>query len=383
MRHLRVWTALVLVVLWGLSFAANAGDNYDDKWSPAQEDFDLTRPGSMGRAFIGIAEDNAAIIYNPAGMAQKNIFNLSFEGALNPATGKTMSYAGSILDSVARPVVMELSYSYQRYESIRPWTASKSIRDLNNGYAGNTTKENGFYLNYGQNDLRPETNSADSIRALWGRYLPGRTDRHTLRMAIGGSLGDYFHMATTIKYTHVTREGRAKLDRVNADLGFLLTTDVGLRIGTVLYNLSPWTYQQWPLKFGFGFAYVIKDELYIDADLVSTFNVKSYRENFGKLDDSLTIINTGTDKSPHYLISHVRREYTRGTTLSPRFGLEYIILRMVALRTGYEWDQYDNLHYVTGGAAWRGETYSIGVGYSQSLPDQAKRSVMFNFDFQL
>ena len=382
MRHLRVWTALAAVVLWGLAFAAQAED-YRDKWSPAQEEFDMTRPGSMGRAFIAIAEDNAAALYNPAGMAQKNIFNLSFEGAINPQNGRTMSYAGSILDSVARPLVMELAYSFQRYDTIQDWAVDKTMRELSNNYGGNTTSnaDNALWLNYAKGDLK-QNSSKDQMRAILGRYVPGQTDRHTLRMALGGSLGDYFHMGTTIKYTNVKRPGRAELNRVNADLGFLLTTDVGLRIGTVLYNLSPWTYQQWPLKFGFGFAYVIKEELYLDADLVSTFNPKAWREK--RVNKGPVLINTAAKGStPHYLVNHILREYNQDTTLSPRFGAEYIILKMVALRTGYEWDQYDNLHYVTGGLAFTGEGYSLGVGYSQSLPSQAKRSLMFNFDFQL
>lgn len=288
---------------------------WKDEWSPMREEIDFSRPLAMGRAFIGLAEGNAAYLYNPAGIAQRPLYSVSLDAEFNPIK-EYKTFAGSIIDSVTSPVAAEVGYAFSMFDT-----------------------ENQYNLN--------------------GDPVNGSEQRHLVRLAIGGALGEYVMLGITGKYVYAQRNHRRTINTATTDVGLLLRTSVGLQLGVVGYNLIPSKYQQLPLKLGVGIGYMMIDQLYVDFDAVIRFDV--YRD---KSDTEDLILPTGTK-------------------VAYRAGFEYIIVGMIPLRVGYEYDGYMENHIVSAGLAYKDPSFSIGAGYSQGLVITDEHILGITLDFMM
>ena len=300
--------------------------------STADDEIAFSRPLALGRAFIGIAEGNAAYIYNPAGIAQVQKYTIDGHFEFDPLWNQKVLSA-SVMDSISSPLAAELGYSFSWWD-----------------------QEDRVKQNY-------------DLQGMDLSDLAGNTYRHTARMTLGGKVSDYFMVGTTLKYAHVTRESRKTIDTATLDIGLLINTGVGLKLGIVGYNLLPIRpYDRWPIKLGVGLSFSLPEEFYIDYDQIVVFDVKEYRER--------PVIS----KKGGVVFTQ-----PRGTSLAYRVGLEYIISQVVPLRVGYEHDDFSENHFFNFGIAYREKTFSINLSYSQGLVKSktADRMLSFGFDFQI
>jgi|GEM_PF-3309509 len=360
--------AKTILIIGLLLFSTNlyAQENYltfEDTWSPAHEEIATSRALAMGRAFISIAEGNSAYLYNPAGVAQTMSYSLGIDSEFNP-TGNTMAFGASIVDAATSALCAQVGFTFHRYESRQLWEDGGTNPDLdwlqNDSSTPDTAPPFLFDRNSDGQLREPMTNytpldlandKVSDFRRMFGVYKKSVVNRYVPRLSLAGAIGKYFFLGGTAKYLYAERPGRHSVNAANVDIGMLVKTDFGLRLGVVGYNLINTSYDNWPLKLGAGLGYSFEDQLYIAADVLVMFDV--YHEKERPADPEV--------------------RYPDGTRLAYRIGLEYVVAGMVALRAGYEYDgTIGGDHNVSGGIAYKDPDWAIHLSYAGSTNDTDK-----------
>ena len=332
---------------------------WTERWSPLREGISGARALAMGRAFVAIAEGNAAYLYNPAGVAQDQVYSLAIDSEIN-LHGKSMAFSASVLDSVTSVVAAEMGYTYHGYDTFQFWRKD----DL--GWLGKLPLSTGTDYSevedptdlsdvYYKNDQ-----DAPGVRRMFGRFKKGRAHRHLPRLSIAGMISRYFLLGITGKYAYVQRPDRHTVNSGNMDLGILVKTGIGLQFGATAYNLIHTAYDLWPLRLAGGAAFVLKDELYITYDQVVAFD--TFQE---RIPD---------DRRYHFF---------NGLKLGCRAGAEYVIMKMVPIRVGYELDQYMNEHYISAGSGYSDPVFKISAAYNQGIVDKRDRMIGISVSFEI
>lgn len=350
---------ITLIIVGVLLFASDlfAQENYitfKDTWSPAYEEMATTRALAMGRAFISIAEGNSAYFYNPAGAAQKVQYNLGIDSEFDPI-GKTMAFGASILDAATSTLCAQIGFTFHRYESRQLWTDGGDAPDFDWLQSTSMDFLSGDYGQYHLTNYTPKDlaeNRVSSTRMMFGQFKRAVVNRYVPRLALAGAIGKYFFLGGTVKYLYAERPGRHDVNSANIDIGFLVKTDFGFRLGVVGYNLIHTAYDNWPLKLGAGIGYSLENIFTVSADVLVLFDV--YQEKERPADPAV--------------------KYEDGTKLAYRFGMEYVIASMVALRAGYEYDDTrEREHNVSGGIAYKDPNWEIHLSYSGSVNNDKRR----------
>ncbi len=342
---------MLVVVCWLTATSAAAQVTLTEPWSPLREEIDMARPMAMGRTHIAIGEYNTGSIYNPAAIAQDMIYSIAVDSEFNPM-GDSMAFHTSIVDTVTSVLCAQMGVTYQRYNGRQLWNENDMAWLAATPY-------------YRRTNTEPEINYDDptettDFRQMFGPFKDATLDRIVPRLTLAGAINRYFMLGVTGKYVHAWRPMRHDVDAGNIDVGLFARTDFGLQFGVVGYNLIHTAYENWPLKLGSGIAFALKDEFYIGFDYILGFDVFHEREP----DDN----------------SYV---YKHGEKHAFRAGIEYIIMRMVALRGGYEYDTYMSDHYASGGMAYKDPAFSVGIGYNQAIKHTDERLIGVTIDFQL
>ncbi len=363
-----VLTAILLASPEAFAQLANAEVKWEERISPLRDEIAMARPLGMGRAFIGIAEGNTGFIYNPAGVATDVNYQISLDAEIDPLFG-TRAFGASIVDSATSALCAQMGYTYHGYGDKQFWqrndlswleTLSEVAEFQNND--GSISKNAWYGMEPEDLSMLYYKEGAPVIapRQMLGPYKDAVVHRHVPRLSLGGAITKHVLLGVTGKYIFVKRPQRHSVNSGNMDIGFLFRTGVGLQIGLTAYNLIHTSYNLWPLKFGFGLAYVWNKELYIAVDQIVALSVYNER-----------------------IPSDRRVEYGNDTLLSTRAGVEYNIMRMIGLRAGYEWDSYKENHYVSGGVSYIDKAFSFNIGYSQGIVETWERLLSVNFDFKI
>ncbi len=362
---------LVLCSLLLLPGNAGAYENWEEELSSTRAEIDMARPLGMGRAFLAIAEGIPAYLYNPAGIAQRQQYLIGIDTAFEP-TGKSWAASAALLDSITSALCMEVGYTYSGYDSKALWPDKLQLISAD---------ERREYANFYEDIL-----DIQAVGNLTSPYKDATVHRHIVRSSIAGAINQYFMMGTTVKYAYVDRPDRHNVNAATVDVGIMFRTDFGLQGGLVGYNLVHAAYNLWPLKLGIGLAYTITDEFYITYDQLVIFDV--YQEKTSPLkesdDDSDVVVTPDYENpSPVQKSTVLGFDYEDGTKIDCRAGIEYIIMKMVPLRAGYEYDQIKENHYVGAGIGYHSQKVLFDLSYNQGLVDKTDRMFSLSLAFTI
>ncbi len=187
--------------------------------------------------------------------------------------------------------------------------------------------------------------NAKADQFMGGRYT---YEGHHLRVALASgyrSRAVAILFGAGLKYYKVSRTPEANIDTINMDVGALLSIMDLVRIGVVGYNVIVQDDRTaMPISLGLGISFNY-------GGLVGAFDtVLDFRQT-----DNVT---------PIY-----------------RLGLEYFLAGMLALRTGFEFDQLTDARRVTTGIGYISSAWGIDVGYRQNVQDQEDALVAVTLRF--
>lgn len=357
----------ILLALWllaaGLPAEARTPIEFVENHSPVREEIVLPRALAMGEAFVAVAEGNTGYFFNPAGIAQKTVYNISVDSAFD-FHGDTMAFAASIVDSATSPLCMQVGYAYHGFRGIQLWNNE-------DWHWLRQTPTNANYYLVGDRDRRPvesnfslaDRDETDDFRTMFGPLKMAKNHRHLPRVALAGAINRHFFLGGTVKYLYAQRPGRHNVNAANLDFGFLVDTGIGLRLGATVYNLIHTSYDLWPMKLGAGVSYTYEGIFTIAYDTVVVFDVfqekRPINENFGVY------------------------RYPDGVRLAYRVGAEFVAGGVVAIRAGYQYDAAIDNMYVSGGLAYVGDIWSISTAYNQGLWNTRDRLMGLGFEVQV
>jgi hypothetical protein len=331
-----------------------------ERYSPVQEEVVLPRALAMGEAFVAVAQKNTGYFYNPAGIAQETLFNIGVDSSFD-FTGDNMSFAASVLDSITSPLCAQIGYAYNGFTGIQLWNESDW------GWLKNTPTNADYYL-MGNRDTRDveynysllDEGDVDDYRRVFGQFKRARNHRHVPRIALAGAINRYFMLGVTAKYIYAQRPGRHDVNSGNVDIGMMIDTGIGLKIGLTAYNLIHSAYDLWPLKLAGGLSY-------------------SYEGIFTIAYDTVVVFDVFKEKEPYDLLY----KYPEGVRLAYRVGAEFVAGGIVAIRAGYQYDEAIDNMFVSGGLAYVDDIWSIGAAYKQGLWDKKNRLMSIGFEVQV
>ncbi len=291
--------AVALVCAWLITFSAAPAFAYR---------FWGCKPLGMGGAFTAVADDDNAISWNPAGLT---IFN-----TLNKAS---------------------FMFNWERHQYLLgdfPFTNPDAIQ---------TTSDNSFYHNGTFFDDTTTVNLKKEMIRDWYRAaivdgyttkvlvaglaftslnFPNRTFRdgtdYSADLAIAGG-GDYFSMGTTLRYVSTLQPGTGEFDM---DLGVMIKPGGFMGIGLVGRNIFGNDHPRLVRReVALGLAGFLLDYATVAFDITKVFDV--------------------TDVPGTFVYA---------------IGVEGIVAKVLALRSGFNWDLVDNTRM-----------YSVGIGYVDPL----------------
>ncbi len=393
--NMLVFTFVFGLLLFSFTGTATAETTLKQRWSAAHEEIHGARTLAMGRAYLAIAEGNAAGWTNPAGMAQRPIYSFDISGEFDPL-GDAYSAGLSVVDAVTTPVAMYMGYTFNGYDSQQLWNISNFhnynpdynyydnlstpsqltqpvgwvedwVQNSDYGTSNDNSWDeyrrrylNGTYQDYLNSYIDPEDYPQNPLRSMLGSYKDGDIYRHVARLGLAGAITEEFMLGASVKYAWAKRPMRHDVNAANVDLGILLRTEFGLNVGLVAQNLIHTAYDMWPLKLGGGLAYVIYDELYVDID-------------------TIVVLDSYQERPP----SNGYYTYESGAKVDVRFGVEYIVNHMVPLRFGYEYDQTVDNQYISAGVAYKEDMFSVNFAYNQGLKIREDRLIGVSLSFDV
>ncbi|MHB1686184.1 MAG: type IX secretion system outer membrane channel protein PorV [Ignavibacteriaceae bacterium] len=309
-----------------------------------------SRAGAMGESGAGLADNSAAIYWNPAGIAF------------------TKTDEVSITHSRWLPQFnLDIFYDYLTYMQYVP--------DISGSLTASLT-----YMNYGQ-FIRTGPDSPTPI-GTFTSFDAAMTVGYATRLSDDWGLGVNFRLIYSRLSDQPTslEQGRGVATSVSFDVGGmwrparlilpLLNTDIGgkLSIGLNLSNLGPKMYyidraqaDPIPSNFRLGFAYeVFKDE----------YNSFVYTVDFNKLLVSKKDSITSYEFYQSLYISLTDQSFSNElTTIQTSMGVEYWYGKpgdfLFAIRAGffYEDPNHGNRKFITFGAGIRYDIYGFDFSY--------------------
>ncbi len=313
-----------------------------------------SRAGSMGESGAGLADNSAAIFWNPAGIAF------------------TKSNEVSITHSKWLPQFnLDIFYDYLTYMQYMP--------DINGSITASIT-----FMNYGQFAY---TTDSPTPLSTFNAFDGAATVGYATRLSDDWGLGVNFR----IIYSHLAsqgagiEQGKGISTSVSFDVGGMwrpaklilpvINTDIGgnLSIGLDLSNLGPKMYyidraqaDPIPTNFRLGFAYQVFHDDYNSLVYTIDFNKLLVAEKMNPVDSSTTsdefykaIFTSWTNQS-------LSKEFT---TIQTSMGVEYWYGTpgdfLFAIRAGffYEDPNQGNRKFITFGAGIRYDIYGFDFSY--------------------
>jgi hypothetical protein len=308
-----------------------------------------SRAGGIGESGAGLADNSAAIFWNPAGIAF--------------LTGTEVSITHS---NWLPQFNLDLFYDYLTYRQY--------IEDISGSITASIT-----YMNFGE-FVRTAEDSPDPI-GTFRSFDAALTLGYATKLGTDWGLGFNFRLIHSRLSDQPTAEeqGSGVATSVSFDIATmwrpekfvlpLIDEDIGgkLSIGANLSNLGPKIYyidkaqaDPIPTNFRLGFAYKIIDD---------EFNNLVYTLDFSKL--LVSRDSTGSDEFYQAIISAWGDESFNNELrdIVTSMGLEYVYgtpgVFLFALRTGffYEDPSYGNRKFLTFGAGIRYDIYGFDFSY--------------------
>jgi hypothetical protein len=182
------------------------------------------------------------------------------------------------------------------------------------------------------------------------------------RLAIAGGIGNIFYLGATGRYLHLEQNqseskwgpgGKPALPSSGSQLvdGFTFDAGAALRLGNIVtlglvgYNLIPSHSIFAPMDLGTGLSLYLLNMLLLEANVVIDF--------------------TSHDK--------VNTEI--------HFGTELFVARAVAIRAGYIYDVYYDLHSASAGLAYVHSKFSIDLGFMHEVVEDGRWQLGFSFKY--
>ncbi|MCP4675747.1 MAG: hypothetical protein GY854_09625 [Deltaproteobacteria bacterium] len=182
------------------------------------------------------------------------------------------------------------------------------------------------------------------------------------RLALSGGIGDVFFIGLTGRYIHVEQNkssnkwgpigkpalpasGSQQVDGFTFDAGTAFRLGDVVTLGVVGYNLSNTGSVFAPLELGGGVGLHLLKMLLIEVNGVVDFT------------------------------SHTDPAWDL------HFGTELFLARRVAIRAGYIYDIYYNLHTVTAGLGYVDTHFSLDVGFQHEIIEEGRMLLAFGFKY--
>ena len=189
-----------------------------------------------------------------------------------------------------------------------------------------------------------------------------RHDSFDGRLALGGGIGDVLYLGATARYLHLTQNesssgygpaGRAALPSSGSIQANGLTFDVGAAVrlgqiftlGLVGYNLTNTGSIYAPIELGFGASAHILEMLLIEANGIVDFT---------------------SHGDPAWEV---------------RLGGELFLMQRLAIRAGYGYDVFFNIHSVSAGAGYVDRQFAIDFGFMHEIVEEGRMILSFGFKY--
>ncbi len=309
-----------------------------------------SRAGAMGESGAGLADNSAAIFWNPAGLAFQDGADVS------------------ITHSNWLPTFhLDLFYEYLTYKQYIEeigGTVSASITYMNFGTFARTGPDSpDIIATFHSFDAAMTLGYATKVSQDWGLGFNFRLIHSQLSdQPTAGEQGS--GVATTVSFdvAAMWRPLKLVLPLINEDIGGLLSVGVNIsNLGPKIYYIDQSQADPIPTDFRLGFAYKV-----IDSD----FNNLTYTLDFSKL--LISTDSSGNSKPFYQAVFTSWGDAPLGEELK-RFdtsmGLEYLYGTpgdfVFALRAGffYEDPNHGNRKFVTFGAGLKYDIYNFDFSY--------------------
>jgi|GEM_PF-874239 len=213
-------------------------------------------------------------------------------------------------------------------------------------------------------------------------------ERFTLKNQATGAVGytiipKIFSVGAGFKYVNLTDAIAGNyLNAISADIGTLATLPGGVNLAAVGYNLVPIQSDEVPISAGFAASWNL-----------GPISALIFGESFGwgpTVDASGAIMpaNPMNPRGPlDGLVLSADYFVEFFTLYGPRnevaLGAEYLILQMVPVRAGYNWNQFGNNHTLSVGAGFIIPSFGLDVSFEQSVTHLEQRSLSVSIKFFL
>ncbi len=285
-----------------------------------------SRAGGMGEAFVALADDVSASYWNPAGLAFQE--------------GK--QFTSMYSRWLPQFNLSDLYYLFGAYR--------QSIEGLG------TIGANVTFINLGE---QTQTNEVGDDLGLFS------SNEFAITLSYGTLLSETFGFGLNIKYIRSnlsdvpvgaqSDKGKANAFAIGFGLlkkNFLMNNlSVGMsvsNIGSKVTFVDADQADPLPTNFRFGFAYRALDQEFNKLTFVADVNKLLVNRNEDGTSDSVLKAFTTSWGNDDYIFN---------------FGAEYWYADLIALRTGYNYDDAGKVKYATFGAGLRYANYQFDFGY--------------------
>ena len=309
-----------------------------------------SRAGAMGESGTGLADNSAAIFWNPAGLAFQNGADVSITHS-------------NWLPSFHLDLFYEY-LTYKQYIEEIGGVVSASITYMNFGTFARTGPDSpDIIATFHSFDAAMTLGYATKVSPDWGLGFNFRLIHSQLSdQPTAGEQGT--GVATTISFdvAAMWRPEKLVLPLIDEDIGGLLSVGVNIsNLGPKIYYIDQSQADPIPTNFRLGFAYKVVD---------SDFNNLIYTLDFSKL--LISTDRAGNTRPFYQAIFTSWGDAPMGEELkrvNTAMGLEYLYGQpgdfVFALRTGffYEDPNHGNRKFVTFGAGIKYDIYNFDFSY--------------------
>jgi hypothetical protein len=295
----------------------------------AAQDFVGTRALALGEAYRSIASSNDAIYFNPAGLSQLPRYSPEVHYKLNLNEEEHQADI-SVVDSKTSQMAAGLAYTFD------------------------------------------------------GRQFSKRASlQHTATLALAYPFFEQMLcVGAGLKYVNVWDAVVGNyLNALSADVGFLSKLPGGVALAAVGYNLIPIRSARVPMSAGFSAS--------LDLGPLSAL-IFGGGPSFGPMQTSggVPSMVPGGMVGPLSGLTvafdwHLRFFSLEGPQHRLSGGIEYLLLEMVPLRAGYQWQQETDNHLVSVGTGFIVPYFGLDVAYQQSVNHFDTRTFAISLKFFL
>lgn len=182
------------------------------------------------------------------------------------------------------------------------------------------------------------------------------------RLAVAGGIADVFYIGATGRYLHLDQNipssdwgpagrpalpssGSQQVDGFTFDAGAAVRLGNLVTIGVAGYNLTNTESIFAPIQLGTGISVYLLEMLLLEADAVVDFT--SHED-----------VNTEI-----------------------RFGTELFLARTVALRVGYIYDVYYDVHSISAGLGYVHPKFGVDFGFMHDVLEEGRMVIAFSFKY--